>query len=171
MTRFNLTQGFGLALGCAALCLNAPLRAGDQVPFEASLHGFAVSNTPEPPECADCPIHTIGVELDGHATILGRFHDDLLHHLNLQTLAFTGTSTLTTANGDSISTEFHGQLYPTDDPEWLTFDVFHTIIGGTGRFVGASGSFVGVAGRFNLVTGEDIAGYVGTISSPGSLKK
>jgi hypothetical protein len=78
---------------------------------------------------------------------------------------------LTSANGDAIYTVFYGQGYLTDDPEWITFDVFHTIVGGTGRFEGASGSFVGVGGRFNLVTGEDIAGYLGTISSPGSNKK
>ena len=65
-------------------------------------------------------------------------------------------------DGDTFTTVFHGQLYPTDDPALLTFDVTHTIVAGTGRFNGATGSFNGVNGLFNLDTGEDLGGYLGT---------
>jgi hypothetical protein len=64
--------------------LALPAVADEQVPFKATLHGSAVSDTPDPDDSA---IHIIGVELDGHATVLGRFHDDLIHHFNVETLA------------------------------------------------------------------------------------
>ena len=51
-----------------------------------------------------------------------------------------------------------------DDPALVTFDVTHTVVGGTGRFKGATGSFNGVNGLFNLFTGEDLGGYLGTFS-------
>jgi hypothetical protein len=38
------------------------------------------------------------------------------------------------------------------------------VVGGTGRFAGVTGQFIGVNGRFNLVTGEDLGGYLGAIS-------
>jgi hypothetical protein len=166
---FRLSQiGVLLTLLGLLLFTAVPGMADDQVPFKASLHGFAVSDIPT----ADNPaIHVIGVELDRNATHLGRFHDDLTHLFNVETLAFTGFSTLTAANGDTFSTVFFGQGFLTDDPEWITFEVTHVIVGGTGRFTGASGTFVGVGGLFNLVTGEDIAGYLGTISTPGANKK
>ena len=78
--------------------------------------------------------------------------------------AFTRHADWTAANGDTFTTVFHGQLYPTDDPALLTFEVTHTVVDGTGRFNGATGSFTGVNGLFNLVTGEDSGGYLGTFS-------
>ena len=91
----------------------------------------------------------------------------MTHHLNPTTGAFTGSAVLTAANGDGFTTEFQGEITSVADAAgWVTFDVFHTIAGGTGRFAGATGSFVGVDGRYNLVTGEDIGGYVGTIRLP-----
>jgi len=102
--------------------------------------------------------------LNGVGTHLGRFDELLTHHLNTQTGAFTGFAQWTAANGDTFTTVFSGQLYPTDDPALVTFEVTHTIVGGTGRFSNATGTFKGVDGLFNLVTGEDQGGYLGTIS-------
>src|SRR5262249_2396899 len=142
------------------LLLSVLLQAGSQVPFKATFHGFA-----EPPTKTDDPsVFEIVVPLQGVGTHLGKFDERLVHLLNFATGAFTGHADWTAANGDRFQTVFHGQLYPTSDPNVVTFEVTHTIVGGTGRFSGATGSFNGVNGRFNLVTGEDQGGYLGNIS-------
>ena len=135
-------------------------QAGHSVPFKATFHGFAAAATPTD----DPDVFEIVVPLQGTATHLGKFDELLVHQINFLTLAFTGHAEWTAANGDTFSTVFHGQLYPTDDPTLLTFDVTHTVVGGTGRFKGATGSFEGVNGLFNLLTGEDLGGYLGTFS-------
>jgi hypothetical protein len=159
----------GLALLIATgLC--APARAGTRVPFKATFHGFAefpYGTTPDP------NVFEIFVPLEGQGTHLGRYHIDLTHLLDVTTGLFTGSAVFTAANGDTFTTHFSGQAYfPTDpDDPWATFDVHHTIVAGTGRFATAKGEFDGVGGRYNLVTGEDIGGYSGWISSPGASKK
>ncbi len=154
------------ALGLAALAiatapaLSGPSKAGRSVPFKATFHGFAAAPTPT----EDPDIIEIIVPLKGVGTHIGKFDELLVHYLNVVTGAFTGYAEWTAANGDTFTTVFHGQLYPTDDPVLVTFDVTHTIVGGTGRFSAATGTFEGVNGLFNLVTGEDQGGYLGTIS-------
>jgi hypothetical protein len=161
MTKFSSCKNISLALGCAMLMtLSARSHAGDANPFKASFHGFAEAPTPT----NDPDVVQIIVPLQGTGTHLGQFDELLVHHLNTKTLAFTGYTEWTAANGDKLYTVFSGQLYPTDDPAVLTFKVTHTVTGGTGRFKGASGTFEGVNGRFNVVTGEDLGGYTGTIS-------
>jgi hypothetical protein len=135
-------------------------QAGHPVPFKATFHGFAGPATPT----ADPAVFEIVVPLQGTATHLGMFDELLVHYINFSTGAFTGHADWTAANGDTFTTVFHGQLYPTDDPALATFDVIHTVVGGTGRFNGATGSFNGVNGLFNLATGEDLGGYLGTFS-------
>ena len=142
------------------LLLSGLLQAGPQVPFKATFRGFAGPATPT----ADPAVYEIVVPLQGTATHLGKFDEVLVHYINFSTLAFTGHAEWTAANGDTFTTVFQGQLYPTDDPALLTFDVTHTVVGGTGRFHGATGSFDGVNGLFNVVTGEDLGGYLGTFS-------
>ena len=136
-------------------------QAGHPVPFKATFHGFAEPATPT----ADPDVFEIVVPLQGTATHLGKFDVLLVHYINFSTGAFTGHADWTAANGDTFTTVFTGQLYPVPgDPALLTFDVTHTVVGGTGRFKGATGSFNGVNGFFNLVTGEDLGGYLGTFS-------
>jgi hypothetical protein len=155
-----------LALGWAALAITpVPVlsdlaQGGQAVPFKATFHGFAAAPTP-----TDEPnVVEIIVPLHGEGTHLGAFDELLVHHLNLATGAFTGHADWTAANGDTFTTVFEGQIHPTDDPAWVTFNVTHTLVKGTGRFNGATASFEGINGRFNLVTGEDQGGYSGTIS-------
>ena len=152
------------------LCIGLPAAMGGtagQVPIKASFQGFA-----------EAPVYTgigevfeIVVPLSGHGTHLGDFDETLTHFLDFATMQFSGFAVFTAANGDTFRTEFSGQLFPTDDADWLSFEVTHIIVGGTGRFAGATGILHGVNGRFNTVTGEDLGGYIGTISSPGSAKK
>ena len=89
------------------------------------------------------------------------------HRINTTDDSFTGTALFDFCNGNTFKTVFWGQLYPSSDPDWVTFLVQHIIIGGTGTFVNASGTFYGVDGNFNVVTGEDLGGYVGDILVPG----
>ena len=46
MTRFSSFKSVSLALGYAALWLNAPLHAGEQVPFKGTFDPIVVSATP-----------------------------------------------------------------------------------------------------------------------------
>lgn len=143
-------------------------RGGDEVPFKATFHGFASSFTPIP----GTSIAEIVVPLAGQATHLGRFDELLTHYFDFATGSFVGFAEFTAADGSTFRTEFSGQAESDpDDPDWISFDVYHTIVEGTGRFAGVPGSFDGVDGRFNLVTLEDLGGYDGTISSPGAGKK
>lgn len=166
MQKVSLKPTAAFALGCAVLAMTtAPVltalsQGRHPLPFKASFHGFAAAPTP-----TDEPnVVEIVVPLHGEGTHLGRFDELLVHRLNVVTGAFTGHADWTAANGDKFTTIFHGQIFPTADPAWVTFQVTHTIVGGTGRFSGATGTFEGVNGRFNLVTGEDLGGYLGTIS-------
>lgn len=153
------------------LCFLLPLgvsRAGDHMPFKATFHGFTTSIT----STEDPHIFVVVVQLEGKATHLGRFDERLTHLIDFATLSFTGFAEFTAANGDAFYTRFFGQGFPDpNDADWITFDVTHTVVGGTGRFAGATGDFDGVDGRYNLVTGEDLGGYDGSISSPGANKK
>jgi hypothetical protein len=159
----TLTFAAAAALAVALLFQASITRAqaGQPVPFKATFHGFATL----PPTPTDDPaVFEIVVPLQGTATHLGKFDELLVHYIDFGTFAFTGRAYWTAADGDTFTTDFHGQLYLTDDPAWLTFDVTHTVVGGTGRFKAATGSFNGVNGLYNLVTGEDLGGYLGTFS-------
>jgi hypothetical protein len=161
MTKFGSFKGINLALGCAAIMLLSGLsQARSPVPFKATFHGFAEPATPTD----DPNVFEIVVPLQGTGTHLGKFDERLVHLLNFSTGAFTGHADWTAADGDTFTTVFQGQLFPTDDPAVVSFEVTHTIVEGTGRFKGATGTFKGVNGLFNLVTGEDQGGYLGTIS-------
>jgi hypothetical protein len=149
-----------LSTAICFLLLSGLSQAGPQVPFKGTFYGFAGPATPTD----DPDVFEIVVPLQGTATHLGKFDMVLVHQVNFSTYAFAGQAYWTAANGDTFTTVLHGQIYPTDDPAWVTFEVTHTVVGGTGRFNGATGSFNGVNGRFNLVTGEDLGGYLGTFS-------
>jgi hypothetical protein len=142
------------------LLLSALAQAGSPVPFKATFHGFAEPATPT----GDPAVVEFVIPLQGTGTHIGNFKERLVHHLNLSTGAFTGHADWTAANGDTFTTVFQGQLFPTDDPDVVSFEVTHTVVAGTGRFKGMTGTFKGVNGLFNLVTGEDQGGYRGNIS-------
>jgi hypothetical protein len=153
-------------LAVSALAITLLFRAsitiaqtGHWVPFKATFHGFAERATPtEDPDVVE-----IVVPLQGTATHLGKFDERLVHRLNPFTGEFTGHADWTAADGSTLTTVFNGQLYPTEDRQLVTFEVTHTIVGGTGRFKGATGTFKGVNGLFNLETGEDQGGYLGAL--------
>jgi hypothetical protein len=167
MTKFNITQSFGLALACAALSLNAPLRAGEQVPFKGTFDPVVVSATP-----VDATHVLLDFDVHILATHLGKALGPASAILDLTTLEYVGEATWVAASGDSIIITFVGQFVPTNTPG--LFDNVETfeIVGGTGRFEGASGACV-AGGQFDFITQSAPAPipFGGIISSPGSLKK
>ena len=142
------------------LLLSGLSQSGAPVPFKATFHGVALPKTPT----GDPDVFEIVVPLQGTGTHLGKFNERLVHYINFATGAFTGHADWTAANGDTFTTTFEGQLFPTEDPEVVSFEVTHHIVSGSGKFEGATGTFEGINGRFNLTTGDDTGGYVGTIS-------
>jgi hypothetical protein len=167
MTRFNITQSFGLALACAALCFNAPLRAGEQVPFKGTFDPIVVSATP-----IDATHVLLVFDVHILATQLGKARGLASSILDLTTLTYVGEATWAAANGDAISITSAGQFVPTDTPGLFDNVATFEIVGGTGRFEGATGACV-VGGQFDAITqsAPAPAPFVGKISSPGSLKK
>src|SRR5690242_178691 len=107
------------------LLLSALAQAGSPIPFKATFHGFA--DPASPPD--EHNVVEIVVPLHGTGTHIGNFDERLVHQLNLSTGAFTGYADWTAANGDTFRTVFHGQLHPTADPAWVTFEVIHTVVG------------------------------------------
>jgi hypothetical protein len=163
--RIALQGGFIAAAAVAALLSATHLPAGEMVPFEADLAGYAspifnpdgtVSNT----ESAR-----------GHGTHLGRFtwaSQETAHFTSEPgQLEVVGAFTLTAANGDTVTGTYQttGTI---DAAGFAHFEGPYVITGGTGRFANASGSgTVSAVGR--LAPPFEIQGSLtGTISQPGS---
>src|SRR5690606_37903394 len=81
---------------------------------------------------------------------LGRATMEAVQVIDLETGAFTNTTTYTAANRDELYTSFAGQTTSTS-AAGLTFTGTETFTGGTGRFRGASGTTeaTGAATQFN----------------------
>jgi len=167
MTKFCLFKRISLALACAGLSFSSPARATDQVPFKGNFVPIILSTTP-----LDATHVRLEIDVHVQATQLGKGRGPASGILDLTTLTYFGEATWAAANGDEVSITFAGQLVPTDTPG--LFDNVETIevVGGTGRFKGATGACV-AAGQFDLITQSAPAPFpfVGTISSPASLKK
>jgi hypothetical protein len=167
MTSFSMFKRLGFALGCAAFCLNAPLFADEQVPFKGSFEFTVLSATP-----VDATHFRFDVEVNVHATLLGKAQGPAYFILDMTTLSYVGETTWAAANGDAIFSTFAGQFVPSATPGVLDNVESGEIVGGTGRFEGATGPIIG-AGQVDAATLLPLAlvPFVGTISSPGSLKK
>ena len=161
MFRLVSLRRIALALAAfAVLGLAGPVLAGEQVPFKGSLEGVDTA-TPLTP-----PFVSATVEATGQATHLGEFTWTILATVNRATGMATGTFLFTAANGDTVFGALSGQSTLTA-PGVLTIVENMIITGGTGRFAGSTGSFTGTRLK-DLVTGETIGVFEGTVSSPGS---
>jgi len=167
MTKFDLLKNIGLVLGCAAFCFNAPLRAGDQVPFKGRLEFTILSVTP-----LDATHFRSEVQVNLQATLLGKAQGPGFFILDVTTLSYVGGVTWVAANGDEVFSTFAGQFVPSATPGVLDNVESGEIVGGTGRFEGATGPVIG-GGQVDAATLLPLGPYpiVGTISSPGSLQK
>jgi hypothetical protein len=167
MKRFSMFKRFAFALGCAVLCLNSPVRADEQVPFKGNFDTTVLSVVPVD------PTHVrVDLQVNARATLLGNAQGPAYFILDVTTFSYVGEATWAAANGDAVSTTFAGQLIPTATPGVLDNVETIEIVGGTGRFEGATGACV-AAGHVDAATLLPLAPapFVGTISSPGSLKK
>ena len=85
-----------------------------------------------------------------------------LERLNTLDGTYTGATTLTTPNGDTLRTTSTGLFTPPDE-NGLTFYVeHHETVEGTGRFAGATGEF-DISGTADRTTFELTAVGVGTL--------
>ena len=144
----------------AVLGLAGPVAAGEQVPFKGRYEG-SFTRTPIP-GTPNAHVVTVGT---GEATQLGHFSFDFQGTVK-PALPTETSYTFTAANGDKVFAA--GIARNTLLPNGLHHvEETATITGGTGRFAGATGSFIGERLR-DIVTGEVIGFFDGTISSPGS---
>jgi len=174
MTRFSLFKG-GLVLGCAAVLLTsnsisaADIHAGEQVPFKGNFDLTIASA----PAILDATHVQFQVAVNAWATQLGQAHGPGLVILDATDLSYVGEATWAAANGDAVVLTFEGQFVPTTMPGVLENIETFEITGGTGRFEGATGGGV-AAGQLDAATLVPLgrgAPFMGTVSSPGSLKK
>jgi hypothetical protein len=166
MRNFSMFNRFAFTLGCAVLCFNAPVRADEQVPFKGHFEFTVLSATP-----LDATHFRFDVQVNIHATLLGKAQGPAFFILDVTTLSYVGETTWAAANGDAIFSTFAGQFVPSDTPGILNNVETGEIVGGTGRFEGATGPIIG-AGQVDAETLLPLGPvpFVGTISSPGSLK-
>ncbi len=141
-----------LALAAPAAATPGP---DQQLPFKGTLQVLADFDV-------QFPTLFVDATGSGTATHLGRFTATFQEEANLVTGQGIGSGHFIAANGDSVFTEFIGQVSPTEDPDVALVVSTHTITGGTGRFEGASGSFTGHL-LVNLVTGIGESSFDGTI--------
>jgi hypothetical protein len=158
--------GLFLLATLAAVCLPAPVDAGEQVPFKGTFDPVIVATTP-----LDLTHVRFDVEVGVLATHLGNAQGPGFFVLDLTDFTYAGQVTWAAANGDEVFLTFAGQFIPTATPG--LFDNVETfeVVGGTGRFDGATGAGT-AAGQFDSITLSAPAPipFQGTISSPGSLK-
>ena len=146
----------------AALALPVQALAGGQVPLKGWDSG---SFTLAADGCGP-GVFAVVIDDAGKATHVGAYvyHADECFDGGAGT--FSGTFTITAANGDSISGTYAGTVVG-GAGELAFYEQDAVITGGTGRFAGASGAFH-LSGIANLASLESSQRIVGTVSSPGS---
>ena len=145
-----------------ALVGSGPVAGGDARPmtgrFSATVVGVAQ-------RCGTDAL-TIGFDISGVASHLGKLAGTGSNctELSLTTSAvaiWDGEATLTAADGSTITTVASGtQEAPVQGI--ATFDITHTVTGGTGRFAEASGVW-SLSGTISFLTGEvngTVAGWL-----------
>lgn len=164
--RRRLWTATALAIALAALSVPAVALATADVPLKGSDAGdFSLG--------ASCGTNSFAVEIDGEgkATQVGRYVYEADECFNVVTLLYSGTFTMTAANGDEINGSYSGLVIPTSDPAVARYLQAGTFDGGTGRFAGATGNLTvdGVA-TFTSGSGGDYTQTLsGAIASVGSL--
>jgi hypothetical protein len=159
-----LPKACGLLVVLAALALPVQALAGKQVPLKGHDKG---SFTLTANGCG-AGVFAVVVDDAGNATRLGAYAYHSNECFNGATGEFSGTFTITAANGDTISGTYAGAVV--DVVGNLGFyEQDNEITGGTGRFAGASGEFH-LSGIANLASLESSQRISGTVSSPGAAK-
>jgi hypothetical protein len=100
----------------------------------------------------------------GISSHMGYYSGIYPHDVNLENGLFSGTFTMTAANGDQLFVNLGGTAVPTSAGDY-NIRFVGTITGGNGRFVGASGSVTG-AGAASLATLTVHAQFSGALINP-----
>ncbi len=111
------------------------------------------------------PVLLVEINGEGQASHLGKSTFIALTNLNVTPpppFKITATSTMVSANGDELYTEAHGTVMPLENDN-RKVTVYHTIVGGTGKFKNAKGQFVGI-GEADVITGIGYLEIEGKIS-------
>jgi hypothetical protein len=105
-----------------------------------------------------------GAVISGQATHIGRITGMLSEQIDSGTGRYTGAAVFTTPSGDTIQTNYTGQILPPDGSGLVRFVEHHTLASGTGKFEDASGDL--------YVTGSaDPATLAINIDGVGNLKR
>jgi hypothetical protein len=140
-----------------ALALPTQASAGSQVPLKGSDSG---SFTLTADGCG-AGVFAVVVDDVGHATHLGMYAYQSNECFDPTTGAFSGTFTMTAANGDTISGTYAGVVASVVGDLGF-YEQDNVITSGTGRFAGASGGFhlSGIANLATLASSQRLAGTV-----------
>lgn len=112
---------------------------------------------------------TIAFDTVGQATQLGNFTSSGQLELSAD-LSFTGSNTLTAANGDMIFLEITSGSLTSIGGDIFIIELQTKFSGGTGRFENVTGGFSGL-GELNLADQVFTGDGEGTISPPGKNKR
>jgi hypothetical protein len=120
----------------AVLCVaigGGVAQAGETQEIRARATGQIIYSAP----CGglDCQ----GAVVSGQATHIGRITGILSEQINSGTGGYTGTAVFTTPSGDTIQTNYIGQILIPDGSGLVRFVEHHTLSSGTGKFEDASG--------------------------------
>src|SRR5215218_9806325 len=95
-----------------------------------------VGSFPPPGPTEDPSVVFTTDTLSGVGTHVGQFTGIYPHTINFNTGTFSGTATITAANGDLLYIDLSGTGFPIS-PTVFSINLLGTITGGTGRFEGA----------------------------------
>ena len=107
---------------------------GSDLPFTGSFTGSSAHNL------ATGEFHAVSTGEASHFGISNLEQHAQVAFTGPTTLSFSGTWTLTAANGDQLYGTAVGTGVPTD-ATYITLVIDYTATGGTGRFAGASATF------------------------------
>ena len=129
------STGVNSGLVCVLVGLFAGPAAAQTIPFRGQATGQDVIVTFE-----DTGIHIVA-QARGTGTGLGRFVETLDYILSYDLVHFSGSATITSADGSDLFLEFEGDISGFSDLVFpLPFSGTFVLTGGTGRFQGVGGS-------------------------------
>ena len=137
--------------GLTALLENAPFKGHDSGTFEFLPAGCTAGLSP------------LRTHTTGNATLIGNYSFETQECFDNSALTFSGSFTITAANGDTLVGSYVGSVTGFLDDDTPTYVFTATVDDGTGRFAGATGTLSGT-GQANLATFQESRTFSGTIS-------
>jgi hypothetical protein len=137
--------------GVTALLEEAPFKGHDSGTFEFLQAGCLAGLSP------------LRTHTTGNATLIGKYSFETQECFDNGALTFSGSFTITAANGDTLFGGYVGSVTGFIDNDTPTYVFTATIENGTGQFAGATGTLSGT-GQANLATFEESRTFSGTIS-------